>query len=132
LAQNAAGERFEVVHRAGRGELEELLRRRIVDALVATKAARYQFGAARAAPVADSAEHDATQAVRMLCGGLQTDPRSHRVAEVVGAFEPEVVEKADNVAGHGPQPVCGRVVGLLRAAVPSAVEAQHAPAGAGQ
>ena len=61
----------------------------------------------------------------------EADPSSHRVPEVAGARDLQVVEHRDHVGGPRRQVVSGRIVGLVAPSVPSRVD-QDEPVGLGQ
>jgi hypothetical protein len=85
----------------------------------------------RAAP-ADASERDASQAAGVIEHRLHADASSHRVPQVVGHPDVEMVEQPAHVGGHDVHRVGGGVVGLVAGAVATAVETHDAKPGLGQ
>ena len=55
----------------------------------------------------------AAEALGLIDHERQANPSPHRIAEVVSPLQPEVIEKADRVAGHRGEVVGLRIVRLL-------------------
>src|SRR5713101_4930810 len=70
---------------------------------------------------------------RGMTGGQErADAGPHRIAEEVGATEPEVVEQGNDVFDHPFGVIIGGIVELARPAVAAVVQRDGAPAGAAQ
>ena len=83
-------------------------------------------------PVAKSAENERADELGLAQRQEGRNPRAHRIAHHVGAFDVKVLKQIGRVAGHQVRAVVGRLIELLARAVASIVERDHPPPGPGQ
>src|SRR6266545_4962769 len=81
---------------------------------------------------ADSPQDGATDAIRCIEHDLQSDARTHRVAEVRSGGDVQVVEQAGHIAGHDVDRIRGGVVRLVAASMAPTVETDDPKPGVGE